>query len=191
MWTKQETLRLRELQTGFKTVDEIAADLNKSQLDVTNKLMSMGYKPIQKKPEPEQTSFQMSKAVEIPQPKQRKKRMRITPEIENRVCELRKQWFKLSEIAELTGIDDTTASRICQRNGIPRDKRNVESKKEPAPAAPEKTSLPIAAICKELVMQARDSLQEIEDISCGVCSDAQRIGHALGLIEATLKIMEV
>lgn len=199
MWTKQETLRLRELQTGFNTVDEIAVDLNKSQLDVTNKLMSMGYKPIQKKTEPEQTSFPLSKAVEIPQPKKRKKRTQVTPEIEKRVCELREQRFKLSEIEEMTGIDQTTASRIVQRNGMPREKRFVETKKESAPVAAETSSdiktqdntTPNVAVCKELIIQARDNLQNIEDISCANCADAQRTGHALGLIEAALKIMEV
>jgi len=206
MWTKQETLRLRELQTGFNTVDEIAADLNKSQLDVTNKLMSMGYKPIQKKSEPEQTSFPLSKAVEIPQTKsrntadkKRKKRTQVTPEIEKRVCELREQRFKFSEIEEMTGIDQTTASRIVQRNGMPREKRYVETKKEPAHVAVETSSdiktqdntTPNVAVCKELIIQARDNLQNIEDISCAICADAHRIGHALGLIEAALNIMEV
>lgn len=190
MWTNQETLRLQQLQTGLKTVDEIASDLNKTQLDVTNKLMSLGYKPRHKKPEPDQISFPISTEIEIPLQTKRKKRTRVTPEIEKRVCELREQRFKFSEIEELTGIDQSTASRIVRRNEMPSERRTVETKKEPAPVTQDNIT-PNAALCKDLIIKARDSLQEIEDISCGVCSDAQRIGHALGLIEAVIKIMEV
>lgn len=189
MWTVEETNRLYTLQTGMKTVGEIAVELHKPPLDVENKLLSLGFKPLHKRPGPEQTSFNVGKAVEIPQ---KKRRTRVTPEIEKRVCELREQRFKFSEIAKKTGLDCSTCSRIAKRNGLPIEKRYVETK-EPAPVAAKTSSdtTPNAAICKELIIQARNNLQNIEDISCAICADAHRIGHALGLLEAALKIMEV
>ena len=188
MWTAEETSRLHTLQTGMKTVAEIAADLHKHPIDVQNKLISLGFKPRYERPEPEQTSFNVGKAVEIPQ---RKRRTQVTPEIEKRVCELREQRFKFSEIAEKTGLDCSTCSRIAKRNGLPIEKRYVETT-EPVAAetSSDTNTTPNAAACKEFIIQARNDLQNIEDISCAICADAQRIGHALGLIEAALKIME-
>lgn len=199
MWTAEEVSRLHTMRTGLKTVNEMAAELKKQPLDVENKLLSLGFKPLHKRPEPEQTSFNIGKAVEIPQPKRRKKRTQVTPEIEKRVCELRDERFKFSEIAEKTGISQATASRIAQRNGFPSEKRQVErTTKEPAPVAAETSSenikthnniTPNAATCKALLEEAKEALDDIQLDGIGEYN-AYDVGQALTAIKTILKIME-
>lgn len=188
MWKADEVNQLNKMRRSH-TIHEIAAALGKSPLDVQNKLITSGFKPYEK-PEPEQTSFKIDSAVEIPQ---RKKRVQVTPEIEQRVVQLRKQRFNFEEIAKRTGVSQSTASRIAQRHGLPSEKR-VDTKKEPAPVAAETSSenikthsniTPSAAICKDLIKEAKATLENAEPRKT-----INSIGKALGYIEAALKIWE-
>lgn len=190
MWTAEEVNQLNKMRRSH-TIHEIAVALGKSPLDVQNKLIASGFKPYEK-PAPEQPAFDIGRRVEIPQ---RKKRVQVTPEIEQRVVQLRKQRFNFEEIAKKTGVSQSTASRIAQRHGLPSEKRQVErTTKEPAPVAAETSSenikthsniTPSAAICKDLIKEAKATLENAEPRKT-----LNSIGKALGYIEAALKIWE-
>lgn len=129
MWTHEETARLRLLYDSGKTVDEIAAEIIKSRLDVTNKLISLGLKPKTERPAPKQASI----FNEIEESgKKRKRRITITPEIEKRVCALRREGRNYDNIAELTGVSRSTIGRILEKNEFYHCKMHD---KEPAPVA--------------------------------------------------------
>lgn len=182
MWTAEEVNQLSRMRRSH-TIHEIAAALGKSPLDVQNKLMSAGFKAYEK-PAPEQTALDIGK---------RKKRVQVTPEIEQRVVQLRKQRFNLSEISKRTGVSESTVSRIAAKNGLPSEKR-YKTQKEPAPVPAETSSENTkiqdnnntnSAICKDLIKEAKATLENAEPRKT-----LNSIGKALGYIEAALKIWE-
>lgn len=189
LWSINETRRLNELQEQKKTVEEIEKIMNKPQLDIINKLISMGFKPIHKKSKFKQTSLLDAGFKSEPQ-KERKRKTHVTPEIEQRVVQLRKQRFNFSEIAKRTGMSPATASRIAIKLGLPSINRYAVIMQEPAAVAAGTSSENInksnQVICKELIQEAKTTLENTEPRKT-----FNSIGKALGYIEAALKLLEV
>lgn len=196
LWSINETRRLNELQAQKKTVEEIEEIMKISQLDIINKLISMGHKPLHKKFKLEQTLLQKKNdSGQTTLFNDRKKRTTVTPKIEQRVIQLRKQRFNFSEISKRTGVSQSTASRIVSKHGLPSEKRYTDAQKEPAPVAAETSSENTKnqnknntnlAVCKELISEAKETLENAEPRKT-----FNSIGKALGYIEAALKLMEV
>ena len=112
-WTKEDTAKLREYQTAQMTVKEIAEKMHHPKQWIRDELKRMGYTPIETKPKPEKSEF-IGKKISIP----RKSYAKITPEIEQKVCELREQCFTTTQIAEKLSINSQqTVSNILKRNG--------------------------------------------------------------------------
>lgn len=187
-WTKDEVKQLSSMRR-LSTTQEIAAALGRSPLDVQNKLITMGFKAYEK-PAPEQTAPEQT-ALDIGK---RKERVQVTPEIEQRVVQLRKQRFNFSEISKRTGVSKSTASRIVSRHGLPSEKRYVDAQKEPAPVPAETSSENTkiqdhnstkSAICKDLIKEAKETLENAEPRKT-----LNSIGKAIGYINAALRIWE-
>jgi hypothetical protein len=181
----------RAAGTG-KTVEEIEKIMNIPQLDIINKLISMGFKPIHKKAKLEQTSLLDAGEFKSEPQKERKRKTHVTPEIEQRVVQLRKQRFNFSEIAKRTGVSQATASRIASKHGLPNQNRYAVTifQQEPAAVAAgtssESNNKSNQAICKELIQEAKTTLENTEPRKT-----FNSIGKALGYIEAALKLLEV
>jgi hypothetical protein len=128
-FSKEEVGKLREYHTARMTVSEIAETMKKKKSDVRRELVALGYLPIEKHPEPEESEFLKDfKPVEI------KKRpyTRITPAIEKRICELRDQCFSIHQIADKLNISsDETVRKVLKRNGYS-TKRGEYHKSKPA-----------------------------------------------------------
>ncbi len=193
MWTVNETELLKAQHKHGFTVDESAEIIEKSRLDIINKLISLGLKPITEKAKPEQNSI-FNEIEETK--KERKRRIAITPEIEQRVVQLRKQRFSFSEIAKRVGISQSSASRIVQRQGLPREKR-YNKKEEPAPVAAETSpEIKISTVnntSKSDFMQEQlkkiKSTLETADYST-MAKVGQVIGEAIGRIDTLISIAE-
>lgn len=189
LWSINETRRLNELQEQKKTVEEIEKIMNIPQLDIINKLISLGFKPIHKKAKLEQTSL-LDTGFKSELQKERKRKTHVTPEIEQRVVQLRKQRFNFSEIAKRTGVSPATASRIASNHGLPSENRYAVIMQEPAAVAAgtssENNNKSNQEICKELIQEAKTTLENTEPRKT-----FNSIGKALGYIEAALKLLEV
>lgn len=104
MWTNEEINRLKSQHGHGWSVEESADILERSPLDVRNKLIALGLKPI------EETTPAPAKAV--------KKRIRkITEGMKTNVIALRDNEYTLHDIARTTGISLTSVKRILKESG--------------------------------------------------------------------------
>lgn len=104
MWTNEEINRLKSQHGHGWSVEESADILERSPLDVRNKLIALGLKPI------EETTPAPAKTV-------RKRIQRITEEMKNMVIDLRDRGYKLADISANTGISLTSVKRILKDSG--------------------------------------------------------------------------
>lgn len=112
MWSIEETKRLKWQNELGWSVTESAEVLERSELDIRNKLISMGLKPIEDDEKPIET-------------KSRKKRQTINPDIKAKVIKLRSQGYNYKYIGEQTNTSKATIARILQQSG----NTNAEHKK--------------------------------------------------------------
>ena len=191
MWTREETELLKTQHKHGFTVDESAGILEKSRLDITNKLISLGLKPrteAAKSAAPEQVSIFQDET------KRRKKRVTITPEIEKRVCELRREGRNYESIAVLAGVSGSSISRILDKNGFQSCKMY---EKEPASVAAETSpDLKISTVnnttktgfMQEQLKKIKATL-ETADYST-MAKVGQVIGEAIGRIDTLISMTE-
>lgn len=104
MWTNEEINRLKSQHGRGWTVSDSAEILERSELDVRNKLISLGYKPIENDEKPVNT-------------KSRKKRQTISAEIKAKIIQLRSQGYDYKYIGEQTNTSKATIARILQKSG--------------------------------------------------------------------------
>lgn len=121
MWSIEETKRLKWQNELGWSVTESAEVLERSELDIRNKLISMGLKPIEDDEKPVKT-------------KSRKKSQTITPDIKARVIELRLQGYDYKYIGEQTNTSRATIARILKQYG----KTNAKNKEHGNNALAEK-----------------------------------------------------
>lgn len=104
MWSIEETKRLKWQNELGWSVTESAEVLERSELDIRNKLISMGLKPIEDDEKPVKT-------------KSRKKRQTINPDIKAKIIMLRSQGYDYKYIGEQTNTSKATIARILQQSG--------------------------------------------------------------------------
>ena len=102
MWSIEEAKRLKSQHEHGWSVTESAEILERSELDIRNKLLSMGLKPIEDGEKPA---------------KARKKRQTINPDIKAKVIKLRSQGYDYKYIGEKTNTSKATIARILQQSG--------------------------------------------------------------------------
>lgn len=110
MWSIEEAKRLKSQHEHGWSVTESAEILERSELDIRNKLLSMGLKPIEDGEKPT---------------KARNKRQTINPDIKAKIIKLRSQGYDYKYIGEQTNTSKATISRILKQDG----KTNAEHKK--------------------------------------------------------------
>lgn len=105
MWSIEEAKRLKSQHEHGWSVTESAEILERSELDIRNKLISMGLKPIEDDEKPVKT-------------KSRKKRQTVNAEIKSEIIRLRKRGYDYKYIGEQTNTSKATISRILKQSGI-------------------------------------------------------------------------
>lgn len=105
MWSIEETKRLKWQNELGWSVTESAEVLERSELDIRNKLISMGLKPIEDDEKPVKT-------------KSRKKRQTVNAEIKTEIIRLRKRGYDYKYIGEQTNTSKATIARILKQSGI-------------------------------------------------------------------------
>lgn len=191
MWTREETELLKAQHNHGFTVDDSAEIIGKSRLDITNKLMSLGLKP---RVEPAAPAAPEQASIFQDETKQRKKRVTITPEIEKRVCELRREGRNFDSISKISGVSKTSISKILKQNEFDRSK---VYEKGPAPVAAETSpDLKISTVnnttktdfMQEQLKKIKATL-ETADYST-MAKVGQIIGEAIGRIDTLISIAE-
>lgn len=104
MWSIEETKRLKWQNELGWSVTESAEVLERSELDIRNKLISMGLKPIEDDEKPAKKKL-------------RKKRQTINPEIKAKIIKLRNQGYDYKYIEEHTNTSRATIGRILNQSG--------------------------------------------------------------------------
>ena len=104
MWTNEEINRLKSQHGHGWSVEESADILGRSPLDVRNKLICLGLKPI------EETTH--ARAV-----KKSVRRPRITENTKNSIITMRDSGYALNDIVSNTGISLASVQRILRENG--------------------------------------------------------------------------
>lgn len=190
MWTREETELLKtQYKNGF-TADESARIIGKTRLDVINKLISLGMKPITADKQPEQVTI-FETAENTPQ---RKPKVSLTPDIIKRVCKMRREGRSFASIAKETGVSKSSISRILKHNNF--DSAKIYEK-EPVPVAAE-TSPKINlsnlnyttshSFGQEQLKQIKAILQSVD--YCTMAKVGQSIGEAIGRIDTLINFME-
>ncbi|MBR5941553.1 MAG: hypothetical protein IKZ88_09890 [Neisseriaceae bacterium] len=110
MWSIEEAKRLKAQHEHGWTVGESAEILERSELDVRNKLLSMGLKPIEDGEKPA---------------KARKKRQTVNAAIKAEIIRLRNRGYDYKYIGEHTNTSKATIARILRESG----NTNAEHKK--------------------------------------------------------------
>lgn len=121
-YNKHTQAKLREYHTARMTVAEIAEKLHLPKDFVRRELNEMGYRPIEAREQPESEFLKGRKLVNVS-----KKSVKVTPELERRLCELRDKKFSTRQIADKLGISQPTVCRTLKRLGYTGknlDKRN-------------------------------------------------------------------
>lgn len=102
MWSIEEAKRLKSQHEHGWSVTESAEILERSELDIRNKLLSMGLKPIEDGEKPA---------------KPRKKYQTINPDIKAKIIKLRSQGYDYKYIGEQTNTSKATIGRILNQSG--------------------------------------------------------------------------
>ena len=102
MWSIEEAKRLKSQHEHGWTVGESAEILERSELDIRNKLLSMGLKPIEDGEKPA---------------KLRKCYTTVSEDIRNKIINLRSQGYEYKYISERTNVSRATISRVLKEAG--------------------------------------------------------------------------
>lgn len=110
MWTNEEITRLKSQHNHGWSVDESADILERSPLDVRNKLISLGLKPIEE-------TTKIPASISAPEKTFKKRIHKITDNMKKNVIALRDNEYTLHDIARTTGISLTSVKRILKESG--------------------------------------------------------------------------
>ncbi len=156
MWTNEEINRLKSQHSHGWSVEESADILERSPLDVRNKLIALGLKPI------EETTPAPAKAV-----KKRIRRPRITENAKNSIITMRDSGYSLNDIVSNTGVSLATVQRILRENGR---------------TNPHKIPTIKPADTKPAENWALGQLENISNLMKNV-KDVKEVGYALGRLD--------
>lgn len=165
MWTNSEINRLKSQHNHGWTVSDSADILERSELDVRNKLISLGLKPIE-----ESTNAPAN----VPTKSVRKRVCRITEEMKNKVIALRDSEYKLVDISVTTGLSLTSVKRILKDSGRTNPHKIPTIK--PADTKP----------AENWVLR---QLDEISNLMKNV-KDVKEIGYALGRLDMLIIMLK-
>lgn len=165
MWTNSEINRLKSQHNHGWTVSDSAEILERSELDVRNKLISLGLKPIE-----ESTNAPEN----VPIKSVRKRVRRITEEMKNKVIALRDSEYKLADISVTTGLSLTSVKRILKDSGR---------------TNPHKTPTIKPADTKPAENWVLGQLESISNLIKNV-KDVKEIGYALGRLDMLITVLK-
>lgn len=161
MWTNEEINRLKSQHGHGWSVEESADILGRSPLDVRNKLIALGLKPIEETtPAPKKTD--------------RKRKHKLTESEKNSVITMRDSGRTLNDIVTFTGISLTSVKRILKENG------RTNSHKIP-------TIKP--ADTKPAENWVLGQLESISNLMKNV-KDVKEIGYALGRLDMLITVLK-
>lgn len=165
MWTNEEINRLKSQHGHGWSVEESADILERSPLDVRNKLIALGLKPIEETtPAP----------ANVPTKSVRKRVRRITEEMKNKVIALRDSEYKLADISVTTGLSLTSVKRILKDSGRTNPPK-IQAKK-PADTKP----------AENWVLGQLDSISNLMKN----VKDVKEIGYALGRLDMLITVLK-
>lgn len=169
MWTNEEINRLKSQHGHGWSVEESADILGRSPLDVRNKLIALGLKPLE---EPTKIPATISERAFANAPtkavKKQIHRTRITEKVKDRVITMRDLGYALNDIVSSTGISFSSVQRILRDNGRTNPHNKIQTAK-PADKKPAENWL-------------IGQLDSISNILKNV-NDAKEIGYALGRLD--------
>jgi AraC-like DNA-binding protein len=167
MWTNEEINRLKSQHGHGWSVEESADILERSPLDVRNKLISLGLKPIEE-------TTKIPASISAPEKTFKKRMHKITDNIKINVIALRDNEYTLHDIARTTGISLTSVKRILKESGRTNPPKIQAAKpKDTKPAE------------NWLIGQ----LDSISNLLKNV-NDVKEIGYALGRLDMLLIVMK-
>lgn len=156
MWTNEEINRLKSQHGHGWSVEESADILERSPLDVRNKLIALGLKPI------EETTPAPAMAV-----KKHIRGQRITENAKDGIIKMRDSGYTLKDIVSFTGISLTSVKRILKESG--RTNPNKTPTIKPADTKP----------AENWVLGQLDSISNLMKN----VKDVKEIGYALGRLD--------
>lgn len=163
MWTNEEINRLKSQHGHGWSVEESADILGRSPLDVRNKLIALGLKPI------EETTPAPAMAV-----KKHTRGQRITENAKNSIITMRDSGHTIKDIVFITGISLTSVKRILKESGRTNPHKIPTIK--PADTKP----------AENWVLR---QLGEISNLMKNV-KDVKEIGYALGRLDMLITVLK-
>jgi AraC-like DNA-binding protein len=167
MWTNEEINRLKSQHGHGWSVEESADILERSPLDVRNKLISLGLKPIEE-------TTKIPASISAPEKTFKKRMHKITDNIKINVIALRDNEYTLHDIARTTGISLTSVKRILKESGRTNPPKIQAAK--PNDTKPAENWL-------------IGQLDSISNLLKNV-NDVKEIGYALGRLDMLLIVMK-
>jgi len=162
MWTNEEINRLKSQHGHGWSVEESADILGRSPLDVRNKLIALGLKPI------EETTPAPAMAVN-----KHMRGQRITENTKNSIITMRDSGYTLNDIVSFTGASLTSVKRILKESG--RTNQNKPTIK-PADTKP----------AENWVLGQLDSISNLMKN----VKDVKEIGYALGRLDMLITVLK-
>lgn len=173
MWTNEEINRLKSQHGHGWSVEESADILGRSPLDVRNKLICLGLKPIEESAKIPAT-ISAKEYTNAPENSVRKRVHRITEEMKNKVIDLRDREYKLADISANTGLSLTSVKRILKDSGRTNPPK-IQTKK-PIDTKPAENWL-------------LGQLDSISNLMKNV-KDVKEIGYALGRLDMLITVLK-
>lgn len=161
MWTNEEINRLKSQHGHGWSVEESADILERSPLDVRNKLICLGLKPIEETtPAPKKTA--------------RKRKHKLTESDKNRVITMRDSGYSLNDIITNTDISLASVQRILRESGR---------------TNPHKIPTIKPADTKPAENWVLGQLENISNLMKNV-KDVKEIGYALGRLDMLITVLK-
>lgn len=163
MWSIEEAKRLKSQHEHGWSVTESAEILERSELDIRNKLLSMGLKPIEDGEKPV---------------KARKKRQTVNSEIKAEIIRLRKRGYDYKYIGEQTNTSKATIARILKQCGISNASNKEHGNNE------------LAEKCAELEKRILDAETVIKNQAEMISDKNNELYKALKQVEELKKVID-
>ena len=162
MWTNEEINRLKSQHGHGWSVEESADILERSPLDVRNKLIALGLKPIEE-------TTKIPATISAPEKSVNKRIRKITENMKINVISLRDNEYTLHDIARSTGISLTSVKRILKESG--------------------RTNPPKIQAKKPAENWVLGQLDSISNLMKNV-KDVKEIGYALGRLDMLITVLK-
>ena len=175
MWTNEEINRLKSQHGHGWSVEESADILGRSPLDVRNKLIALGLKPLEESTKiPASISAREFANAPTNAVKKQIRRPRITEKSKDRVITMRDLGYALNDIVSSTGISLASVQRILRENGR---------------TNPHKIPTIKPADTKPAENWVLGQLESISNLMKNV-KDVKEIGYALGRLDMLITVLK-